>query len=211
MKKLTLLFIPFLFAACSENQINDEESQKNNTADSLAKVKQEVQKEEIKKYEDLGFKYATTTKATLGKNLMGAISSGGTEHALSFCNVQAIPLTDSMSREHNATISRVSDKPRNQNNAANAKELEEIEFYKTQIAEGKSGKEIQPHVEIKENKVHFYYPIITNEMCLQCHGTKNEEVKPATLAMLSEMYPEDQATGYKTNEVRGIWSIVFEK
>lgn len=212
MKKLALLFITAsLFVACSSPNEQELADKKQAEQDSLEIVKQQQLDEEKAKYGEIGFKYASTTKATLGKNLTGAIMEGGTEHALDFCNVQAMPLTDSMSQLHNAKITRVSDKARNSNNAANAKELEQIQYYKDLIAEGKSGKDIKPNVEIEGNSVHFYYPIITNEMCLQCHGTKEEVVKPATLAMLADLYPEDKATGYGDNEVRGVWSIIFEK
>ena len=211
MKKLILLFVTAsLFTACNSPADQDAIDNDKKKQDSLETAQQKQNEEEIKKYSDIGFEYATTTKQTLGKNLTGAIMEGGTIHALDFCNVQAMPLTDSMSKLYNATINRVSDKPRNQNNAANAKELEQIDYYKGLIAEGKTGKDIQPNVEIKGDKVHFYYPILTNEMCLQCHGAKNEVVKPETLAMLAELYPEDKATGYGDNEVRGIWSVIFE-
>ncbi|HZH87071.1 MAG TPA: DUF3365 domain-containing protein [Brumimicrobium sp.] len=212
MKKLVFLLIsPLFFAACTTYTDQEGTNEEQAKQDSLDLVLQQQNEEEIKKYSDIGFNYAVTTKQVLGKNLTGAIMEGGTEHALSFCNVQAMSLTDSMSQVHNATITRVSDKPRNPNNAASAKELEQIQFYKNLVAEGKTGKDIQPNVEIKGEQIHFYYPILTNEMCLQCHGTKNEVVKPETLAMLSDLYPEDKATGYGDNEVRGIWSIVFEK
>jgi len=212
MKKIALLFITttFLFS-CSSNNNTELAEKEQAQKDSLELAEKLKNEQDIQKYSDIGFKYASTTKATLGKNLMGAIMKNGTEHALEFCNVQAMPLTDSMSQEHNAKIKRVSDKPRNQNNAANQEELEQIEYYKRMIAEGKSGKDIKANVEMKGDKVQFYYPIITNEMCLQCHGTKEEHVKPATLAMIDELYPEDKATGYGDNEVRGIWSIIFEK
>lgn len=212
MKKLALLFITAsLFAACSSPNEQELADQKQAEKDSIETALKQKNEEEIKKYSEIGFNYAVSTKQTLGKNLTGAIMEGGTEHALDFCNVQAMPLTDSMSQVHNARIKRVSDKARNQNNVANAEELEQIQYYKDLIAEGKSGKDIKPNVEIKGDKVQFYYPIITNEMCLQCHGTKEEQVKPATLAMLSDLYPEDKATGYGDNEVRGVWSIIFEK
>lgn len=212
MKKLILLFVTAsLFAACTSPA--DQIAQDNDKLkhDSLETAQQKQNEEDIKKYSEIGFNYAITTKQTLGKNLTGAIMEGGTEHALHFCNIQAMPLTDSMSRMHNATIKRVSDKPRNPDNAANVKELEQIEHYKALVAEGKTGKDIQPNVEIEGDKVHFYYPVLTNEMCLQCHGVKNEVVKPETLALLADLYPNDKATGYGDNEVRGIWSIIFDK
>src|SRR5690554_4696328 len=112
MKKLALLFITAsLFTACTsptDQESDDKDQAKHDSLEIAQKLQHE---EEIQKYSEIGFTYASTTKATLGKNLTGAIMEGGTEHALDFCNVQAMPLTDSMSLVHNAKIKRVSDKP----------------------------------------------------------------------------------------------------
>lgn len=48
-------------------------------------------------------------------------------------------------------------------------------------------------------------------MCLQCHGNPNAEIKPETYTALKALYPNDKATGYDVDQVRGIWSISFEK
>jgi len=164
-------------------------------------------------YEDLpygerGLKYALTTKAVLGKNLMGTIQKKGTLEALEFCNVRAYPLTDSMAVVHNASIKRVSDKPRNQKNKANNEELEYIETFKNLLSEKK---EINPIVKESDNDVHVYYPIITNTMCLQCHGKIETNIKPDILKSLTLLYPEDRAKGYSENQVRGIWNVSFKK
>jgi cytochrome c553 len=159
-------------------------------------------------FADIGLKYALTTKKALGKTLMTSIEEKGTEGALSFCNTRAIPITDSMSALYNAKIKRVSDKPRNPNNLANQEELAQIYFFKSQLA---AKNEIEPVTSLDGNNVQFYYPIITNGMCLQCHGEKSKQIKEGSLDKLAELYPSDKATGYGENEVRGIWSIVFEK
>ncbi len=158
-------------------------------------------------YDERGLKYALTTKAVLGKNLMGTIQKKGTIEALAFCNEQAYPLTDSMSVVHNANIKRVSDKPRNPNNKANSIELDYINTFKKQLA---NQEEISPIVKEDTDQVHVYYPIITNIMCLQCHGKPNENIKPEIIKKLTLLYPEDQAIGYTTDQVRGIWSISFD-
>lgn len=159
-------------------------------------------------YGERGLKYALTTKVVLGKNLMGTIQKNGTLEALEFCNVKAYPLTDSMAVVHNATIKRVSDKPRNQKNKANTEELQYIETFKTLVAENK---EISLIVQETEEDVHVYYPIITNTMCLQCHGKPETNIKPNVLKSLSLLYPEDKAKGYSENQVRGIWNVSFRK
>nr|WP_297782420.1 DUF3365 domain-containing protein [uncultured Allomuricauda sp.] len=155
---------------------------------------------------ELGMKYALETKKVLGKNLMGTIQNKGVEEAVVFCNERAYPLTDSMSINFNARIKRVSDKPRNPNNKANAIELEHIETFKNQVAAGES---VEPILKEENGKIYFYYPIVTNSMCLNCHGKPEKNITPKVLTHLSQLYPDDKATGYGPDEVRGIWSIVF--
>ncbi len=111
---------------------------------------------------EIGMSYALGTKKVLGKNLMGTIQKKGTIEALKFCNHNAYPLTDSMAVKFKATIKRVSDKPRNSKNLANAKGLEIIENYKKILSN--KGK-IKPVVEEKDGVVQFYAPIKTNGMC----------------------------------------------
>ena len=164
-----------------------------------------VEEKKEKTYADIGLEYALGTKKVLGKNLMETIQKKGTLKALSFCNIQAIPLTDSMSTKFNASIKRVSDKNRNPNNKANTEELQYIAQFKKELAEKK---EIKPVVIEKGNKVQFYYPIETNAMCLQCHG---KQIKPEVSQQIMKLYPKDLAIGYNESEVRGIWSITFDK
>ncbi|MFD1615490.1 c-type heme family protein [Gelatiniphilus marinus] len=155
-----------------------------------------------------GLKYALSTKTVLGKNLMGTIQKQGTLDALLFCNENAYPLTDSMSVVHNAIIKRVSDKPRNPNNQANKQELKHIKTYKQVVA---NNQEPNPFVKEEQDKVHVYYPIVTNTMCLQCHGKPNETIKTPVANKLKAMYPKDKAIGYEVSQVRGIWSVTFNK
>ncbi len=158
-------------------------------------------------YAQIGLNMAFSTKAQLGKNLMGTMKEKGTKEALIFCNVRAIPLTDSMATVHHARITRVSDKTRNPNNKANETELKNIEIFKNKLA---NAEEIAPILETKNDSVYFYYPIVTNGMCLKCHGSK-DTIDKDVLASLNKLYPTDTATGYSDNEVRGIWSIQFKQ
>lgn len=155
-----------------------------------------------------GMLIARTTKAELGKNLMGQIQKNGVIAALDFCNIQALPITDSMATVHKARIKRVTDKPRNPQNRANAVEAVHIETFKKQVA---AGEEPAPIVTTSGKRVDFYYPIVTNNMCLKCHGTPGKELESTTLAKIKQLYPADMATGYGENQVRGIWSIQFEQ
>ncbi|MCK0160986.1 DUF3365 domain-containing protein [Allomuricauda sp. F6463D] len=172
-----------------------------------SKTSEEKSSLEKPDYVSMGMTYAQETQKVLGKTLMGTIQNKGVEEAVVFCNERAYPLTDSMATNFKARIKRVSDKPRNPNNLANAEELIHIESFKKIISEGDS---IKPVVSETSGEVHFYYPIVTNAMCLNCHGIPEKNIAPEVLTHLTELYPDDQATGYGPDEVRGIWSIVFD-
>lgn len=158
--------------------------------------------------EEKGMEIAKTSQQTLGKNLKAQMEKNGISGALEFCNTAAIPITDSMATVHNAKLKRVSDKPRNPNNKADEIELQHIATFKKQLAEGE---EINPIYTKQGNQIEFYAPIITNGMCLVCHGTPGEELEYTNLTNIKKHYPQDKAIGYEANEVRGIWSIAFEE
>ena len=157
---------------------------------------------------EMGQNIALKTKGVLGKNLQEAIKSKGTENAISFCSTRAIHLTDSMATSLNAIIKRVSDKHRNSENKASKVELSYIEATKLAIAQGKTPK---PQLTVLENKQIGYYPILTNKMCMQCHGQLKTEILPKTLSKINKLYPNDLATGYKIGELRGIWVVEMEE
>ena len=153
-----------------------------------------------------GKMYAQSTQKVLGKNLMSNIQKNGVVAAVEFCNEKAYSLTDSMAIIHNAKIRRVTDKPRNLENQANEKELEYIEYFKSKI----NNKEFYEPILTTENGItNFYSPIITNTMCLNCHGTPISNIDPKVMQIINDKYPYDKAIGYKENDVRGLWSITF--
>ncbi len=201
MKKIWLfILIGLLFSCKNETSIKKSVSPKETETSSV--------KQEQKDYNKTGLEIAFGTKKQLGKNLISQLNKKGTLDALTFCNVKAIPLTDSMQTVYQAKIKRVSDKNRNPNNKANNDEVTYINQFKEVI---KKGEKPQPIIKKTQDSVYFYYPIVTNGMCLQCHGKPNKNIKPETLKLLSNLYPNDKATGYDENQVRGIWSIQIKK
>ena len=155
-----------------------------------------------------GRKIALQTKSTLGSNLKRAISTNGTAGALSFCSTSAIPLTAGMATAHKAKIKRVSDKNRNPMNKANRSELQYINEVKSALAKKQK---IKPKL-IKTPTGHMgYYPIVSNKMCLQCHGSPNKDIAPDVYSAIKKLYPADKAIGYKSNQLRGIWVIEMQE
>ncbi|MCM4159836.1 DUF3365 domain-containing protein [Antarcticibacterium flavum] len=194
---LICLFSALLFS-CREKETTNPEPE------PAAENTTEFNKEDVA---EKGMKYAQTTQQLLAQNLLKAIGDKGTLHAVEFCNVEAMPLTRKMEEEHNAYIRRVSDRNRNEKNEASEQELDYIEHFKEQIA---TGKDPEPIVITENGRSRFYATILTNKMCLQCHG-KPEQMKPEVIKKLQDLYPNDKAIGYSENEVRGMWSIEFEE
>lgn len=151
---------------------------------------------------------AMRTKKALGKNLMEALATGGPEYALDFCHLRALAITDSMSEVLNARVSRVSDKPRNPANRASEEEEAIMAQYRAALDMGE-----EPELSwerLPEERVRTYYPIVTNQMCLQCHGEKGKTLAPETAAKIAQLYPEDQATGYTANQLRGLFKVEWQ-
>lgn len=155
-----------------------------------------------------GKQIAMKTKSVLGKNLLKALNTKGTDEALAFCSTKAIHLTDSMSTVLKAEVKRVSDNNRNPANSANENELAYIQMSKEKL---KNGEEIKPLITSSDGKHVGYYPIMTNQMCLQCHGNITTDIKQSTINKIDENYPNDKATGYGENELRGIWVVEMEQ
>ncbi|MCF8372220.1 MAG: DUF3365 domain-containing protein [Bacteroidales bacterium] len=153
---------------------------------------------------EFGNNIALKTMGILGKNLMHAINSEGTEQAISFCSSRAIPLTDSMALSFDAKIKRVSDRNRNPNNKASTVELDYINNSKEAISKGQT---IKPKLITTENGYIGYYPIMTNGLCLKCHGQLNKDIAADLYSKIKQLYPQDSAIGYKEGELRGIWVI----
>lgn len=173
-----------------------------------SKSQETLSKDDLSAYKQKGGDFVEASQKVLASNLVGAIQEKGTDGALEFCNIQAIPLTDSMSVELQAHIKRVTDQPRNPDNVANESELNYIRSAKSDLSEGK---EVTPAIHYANGKVIGYYPIITNQLCMQCHGNENSQIDHATLEKIKTLYPEDQATGYDVGELRGIWVVEMEE
>ena len=159
-------------------------------------------------YRRYGQQLAMQTKTALGSNLKKALQEGGPEHAVSFCNTRAGPIAEDMSAKLDAAIGRVSDRPRNPANAADDVELAIIREFKAALAAGNKPKAA---VRQRGERVVGYYPIVTNGMCLQCHGEAGTEINAATLDLIQQAYPDDKATGYGVNELRGLFVVGMHK
>ncbi|KAA3650626.1 MAG: DUF3365 domain-containing protein [Bacteroidetes bacterium] len=205
--KILLYFLLLIAFAFGSKSCMNEENKSKKAENSTTAVKEVLSEKDVKSPLEKGKEIAQATQAALGKNLVQAIGESGTAGAIEFCNIEAIPITDSLANIHLAAVKRVSDKNRNPDNAANEAELAYINEAKNQLAANQS---IKPQVKDQDGKWLAYFPILTNAMCLQCHG-KSDQVSKEALAKIEAHYPNDKALGYGENELRGIWVIEMEK
>lgn len=131
-------------------------------------------------WETKGLEIALKTKEILGKELMGTIQKNGVLNALEFCSTNAIPITDSVGVVNGVSIKRISDRNRNSLNKASEMETRYIHQFQSDM---QSGIEPQPIVEMSKDQVQFYYPIMTNSMCLQCHGETEKSDQKYTIKL----------------------------
>lgn len=148
--------------------------------------------------------FALETQAALGKTLQAQIARQGTTGAIGFCNLNALPITDSVAKVRGVEIHRITDRPRNPENRASAAEIGLMARVRDSLAKGTA----TGTLELSDNgATQYYFPILTNPLCLQCHGVPGQDVAPEVGARLSELYPEDQALGYGPNQLRGLWKV----
>ncbi|MGG2396094.1 DUF3365 domain-containing protein [Pseudomonas sp. SH1-B] len=131
-----------------------------------------------------------------------ALAAGGPTAAVQACQVLAPQITDEHS-QHAWQIGRTSLKVRNPNNAPDAWERSVLERFATAAANGTPIRELHYGEEV-DGQYRYMQAIAVGEPCLACHGaTISTEVGK----VIDRYYPQDQARGYQTGELRGAFTL----
>ena len=158
---------------------------------------------------------ATAAKAAIKElagalqtELKGAMQAGGPVAAIGVCNTRAIPLTEKAATNHDMVLSRVSLKNRNPDNMPNNWQAAVLEDFEQQRSAGKDVTALTWSETVSTGdgrEFRFMKAIPTAKICLQCHGAK---LVPEVGAILSQLYPEDRATGFAEGDIRGAFVAV---
>lgn len=148
---------------------------------------------------------AQATFQVLSTTLKQTMEAEGPEAAVAYCQLQAYPLTDSLSAQYQARIKRSALKLRNPANAPDSLERAMLLQYQQVLAE--AGTPTPKAMPIGEDSVAFFAPIILQAQCEVCHGTPGESLATGLLSTIRESYPNDEAVGFAAGDLRGIWSI----
>ncbi len=133
-----------------------------------------------------------------------ALGEGGPGRAIKVCNIEAPQIAKDVSDAHRWQVGRTALRYRNPDNAPDAWEEAVLRQFEQRLAQGEAIKKME-YAEETEAGYRYMKAIPTKPLCLTCHGDKlNEEVQTT----LNEVYPDDNATGFKVGDIRGAFSIV---
>ncbi len=134
--------------------------------------------------------------------LVQSMQSGGPINAIDVCSESA----PEIAMKNAATgwdISRVTDKSRNPNNLADSLELTILDRFQKMDS-------LPNSIYIWKDSTYYHFkPIIIGEVCLNCHGSK-DQLTDGLAEKLFEMYPEDKALDYKVGDFRGMFVVEIE-
>jgi hypothetical protein len=166
-------------------------------------------KEEKENYSEKGEEIVQLSFKTLKTHLISAIETEGIGNSIKYCNIQAFPILDSLSKEYGVEIRRTSLKVRNPKN----KPLNIEEDILTEFQEKyKKGEILKPVLKkYQDGRIVFYSPIIIdNPICLNCHGPNKIMITKTNEQIINSLYPTDEATGYIIGDFRGMWIVKFK-
>jgi hypothetical protein len=148
----------------------------------------------------------TITFDTLRKSLLKAIIENNYQGAIAFCNEVTASLTNTYASD-GIIIRRTSDKYRNPGNSPDSMEQRILISFKQMQ---NSQQPVKPVFEEDMHKrYHYFKPIILQAMCLNCHGSKTEQIQPAVWQSIQQKYPADLAHDYKEGDLRGMWHVTL--
>ncbi len=178
-------------------------------AESPAATSNEMDPSEIQRRSQESMKVIKSMAEELQGHLKGALAEGNPAKAIEVCNQIAPTVASRLSQENGWTIRRTTLKTRNANNAPDSWEQQTLKEFAERQAKGES-LEKMTKAEVVTNadqkpEFRFMKAIPTAEKpCLMCHG---ETIKPELAEKIKTLYPNDSATGFKTGDLRGAFSV----
>jgi len=150
---------------------------------------------------DKAEKVSQTLLKKLGAKLKHEIKTNGLLSAAKFCNKNAYILTEEVNLHQleGTSVKRISLKARNPDNIPNKDEKEVLLSMQKLLDK----KQLPPYLFTnKDGNYKYYKPLmIKKPVCLSCHGDISNNTELSNF--MKEHYPQDKATGYKLNDLRG--------
>ncbi len=144
---------------------------------------------------------------TLKQELQASMQAGGPVNAVNVCNLTAPAIANTYSAREGREVGRTSLRVRNPANAPLAWQRAVLESFEQRKQAGEDVTALEFHELITTegvSELRYMKAIPTLQLCLACHG---ESVDSVVRTRLEELYPEDQAMGYRVGDIRGAFSV----
>lgn len=139
-------------------------------------------------------------KEQLVDALTGALQEGGPENAIVVCRDKAPQIAAELSVE-GVRMGRTSHRLRNPDNAPQPW----VEPLLAAYLEDPENPEPRA-VRLDDSTIGYVEPIYAASFCLSCHGPS---IEAGLKKEILSLYPEDQATGFRMNDVRGLFWVTL--
>lgn len=137
------------------------------------------------------------------------IGKGSYEGAIRACADKAPKMAAAVSQQTGWAIRRVSLKNRNPKAVPDAWEKTVLEDFDRRQAAGENVAMLEKAeilVDGDKRTMRYMKALPAQKLCLNCHGAA-DTMEPAVRARLSELYPNDLATGYAEGQIRGALTV----
>lgn len=137
------------------------------------------------------------------------INKGSYDGAIAACNDKAPKMAAAASQSTGWAIRRVSLKNRNPKAVPDAWEQAVLEDFDRRRAAGDSPANMEKAEIVAEGDkrtLRYMKALPTQGVCLNCHGTE-DKIDPKVKVRLTELYPNDKATGYSEGQIRGALTV----
>lgn len=140
--------------------------------------------------------------------LQQAMQNGGPVSGIAVCHDKAAQIATDLSQKQDLLLGRTSLKIRNPANAPDNWELAVLKQFEARKTQGEAVDKLEFFAVIDDDQgqktFRYMKAIPTAALCLSCHG---ETLSPEVAAKLKELYPNDQARGFKEGDLRGAFTI----
>jgi hypothetical protein len=128
----------------------------------------------------------------LSGRLMNAMSTNGPAAAIEVCQVEAKSIAEEVGKGANVKIGRTGVRLRNTTNQPPSWALKLVA----------DRTDTPVFAKLSDERSVALLPIKLQAQCLMCHGP-SEQISSDVKEKLTELYPQDQATGFSEGELRG--------
>lgn len=147
--------------------------------------------------------YATALKRTLQATIM----TSGPASAIRTCNVHAPGISAQTAQLTGWEVQRTSEKIRNPNNRPDIWERSVLNNFKKRLQKGTPVSKLEHYEIVTENGqpvFRYMKGIAVQNLCLNCHGP---HVSGPVKEAIGNLFPTDQAIGYREGDLRGAFSL----